>query len=268
MTVSPDGSLMISNLNIADEGNYTAKIQSDKSDDIYVIMKIYEKVGKPTITASISNPKENDTVTLTCTSTHAERIVWSRVPSGATLSSDNRTISFSMINRSDAGDYSCTAANPVSKDNSDSFQITVAYGPENVNINVRIISASSVSLECSANSVPPSTYHWKRNGTDIKDKPNPLQVDQMKDEGTYTCVATNSVTKLTATHSTYVNATIGQTIPSAAAPEPPELEYADIVFSKNMPKRQQPAPETVYANRAALAHPPDVVYSDLRLNRP
>ncbi|CAI9580398.1 unnamed protein product [Staurois parvus] len=66
-------------------------------------------VGKPTITISSSLPKENVSVTLTCTSTNAERILWSRVPSGAplpsgaTLSQDNRTVSFSRIHRSDSG---------------------------------------------------------------------------------------------------------------------------------------------------------------------
>ncbi|XP_077312909.1 cell adhesion molecule CEACAM7-like isoform X3 [Lithobates pipiens] len=126
MTPLLNGSLQISNLNRMDEGNYSVKIQADNQSDPEVYLKIYDMVGKPTITASTSHPKKNDTVTLTCTSTNAERIVWSRVPSGATLSSDNRTITFLIINHMNSGDYQCEAANPVSKKTSDPYTLTVA----------------------------------------------------------------------------------------------------------------------------------------------
>ncbi|XP_040183373.1 carcinoembryonic antigen-related cell adhesion molecule 1-like [Rana temporaria] len=130
MTPFPDGSLQISNLNRTDEGNYIVKMQTNiNQSDTPVYLKIYDMVGKPTITASTSLPKENDTVILTCTSTNAERIVWSRVPSEVTLSSDNRTIFFPRINRMNSGDYQCEAENPVSKRTSDPYTLTVAFCP-------------------------------------------------------------------------------------------------------------------------------------------
>lgn len=125
MTPLLDGSLQISKLNRTDEGNYTVKIQADQQSDIRAHLKIYD-MAKPTITASTSLPMENDAVTLTCTSTNADRIVWSRVPSGATLSSDNRTISFLSINHMNSGDYQCEAENLVSKKTSDPYTLTVA----------------------------------------------------------------------------------------------------------------------------------------------
>ncbi|CAI9564847.1 unnamed protein product [Staurois parvus] len=143
-------------------------------------------VGKPTITTSSSLPKEKDSVTLTCTSTNAERILWSRVPSGAplpsgaTLSQDNRTVSFSRIHRSDSGGYRCQASNPVSTENSDPVTMTVAYGPENVKVKYKSSSKSLLLLECSADSVPPATYHWRLNGTDIKQQQSQLQVAQRR----------------------------------------------------------------------------------------
>ncbi|XP_072283203.1 cell adhesion molecule CEACAM16-like [Pyxicephalus adspersus] len=323
----PNGSLRISNLIRSDEGNYIVKIQADKSSDIPVDLKIYELVVKPNITASTSLPKENDTVTLTCTSTNAERIEWSRVPIGATRSPDNKTVTFSRINRSDSGDYSCTAINPVDKKNSDLIKITVAYGPENVKIKALSLTDSLISLECSADSVPEASFHWTLNGTDFNIKQNLIQVDRKKagNEGIYTCVAKNSVTQFTATEFIYVNSTfeppadlesrtnpstiigivtgsvilllvlvaalvylfvihrrrkkpladktstiksnsssrMGQTNPSVLEPE---VQYADVVFSKNMPKKPQPTPESLYSNTAAISRPPEVVYSELRRN--
>ncbi|KAM5132199.1 uncharacterized protein ACMZJ9_018982 [Mantella aurantiaca] len=41
MTPFPNGSLQISNLNITDEGNYIVNMQTDKSYDIHVYLKIY-----------------------------------------------------------------------------------------------------------------------------------------------------------------------------------------------------------------------------------
>ncbi|XP_073458206.1 cell adhesion molecule CEACAM6-like isoform X2 [Aquarana catesbeiana] len=210
MTPLPDGSLKISNLNMTDEGKYIVKIQTTiNQSDTTVYMKIYDVVGKPSITISTSLSKENDSVTLTCTSTNAEWIVWSRVPDGATLSLDNRTLSF-KIKRSDSGDYRCETSNPVSKKTSDPITITVAYGPENVKVNAqRSPSNSFISFECSADSIPPATYHWRLNGAGIKKQQISLQIDQKKaeNEGTYTCVVNNSVTQFTAMDSIYVNET-------------------------------------------------------------
>ncbi|KAM5132014.1 cell adhesion molecule CEACAM8-like isoform 2-T2 [Mantella aurantiaca] len=334
MTPYPNGSLQISNLNLSDNDNYKVSIQTDKAYDIPVYLKIYEKVRKPTITTSPLQPIENKKVNLTCNSTNAETIVWSRVssgstlPPGVTLSPDNRTLTFSKINRSDSGDYRCQASNPVSNEIGD-IKIIVAYGPENVKIKVQqTISDSLITIECSADSMPAPTYQWSLNGIDIHVEQNLLNVDRSKaeTEGNYTCTANNSITQLSAISSVFVNATIefetetpksnmgliigiviavilllvlgaalvylfiihrrrkknlkdksssikskstlrnGQTNPSEAAQELPELQYVDIVFSKNMPKRQKPPPETLYANRADLARPPETVYSDLRLN--
>ncbi|XP_072281862.1 cell adhesion molecule CEACAM16-like isoform X2 [Pyxicephalus adspersus] len=206
----PDGSLQISNLKRSDEGSYIVKIQADKQSDISVDLKIYEMLSKPKIKASTSHPKENDTVILTCTSFNAESIAWSRIPIGVTLSADNKTVTFPRINRSESGSYMCTAINPVDKKNSDPIKILVAYGPENVKIKALSLTDSLISLECSADSVPEASFHWTLNGTDINIKQNLFKVDQKKAEnkGTYTCVAKNSVTQLTATEFKYVDITI------------------------------------------------------------
>ncbi|XP_040182822.1 carcinoembryonic antigen-related cell adhesion molecule 20-like [Rana temporaria] len=87
----------------------------------------------------------------------------------------------------------------------------ITDGPENVKVKAKRSSSNSfILLECSADSVPSATYHWRLNGTNIKKQESQLQVDQKKaeEEGTYTCVANNTVTQLTAVDSIYVNTTI------------------------------------------------------------
>ncbi|CAI9620130.1 unnamed protein product, partial [Staurois parvus] len=92
--------------------------------------------------------------------------------------------------------------------------MTVAYGPENVKVKYKSSSNSLLLLECSADSVPPATYHWRLNGTDIKQQQSQLQVvpEEVESEATYTCVARNSVMQLTAMDSVYVDATFASTL--------------------------------------------------------
>ncbi|XP_073458195.1 cell adhesion molecule CEACAM8-like isoform X3 [Aquarana catesbeiana] len=200
-----NGSLQISNLNITDEGNYTVRIQTNNQSDISVYLNIFDMVIKPTITASTPLPKENDTVTLTCTSTNAERIVWSRIPFAATLSPNNNTISFLRINRMNSGDYQCEAENPVSKRTSDPYTLTVAYGPENVKIIGQSFKNSAILLTCSADSVPRPSYQWF-NGTNVSAQENTFHIHGAKLENKliYTCVVSNPATRHTATASLYM----------------------------------------------------------------
>ncbi|XP_077312377.1 cell adhesion molecule CEACAM1-like [Lithobates pipiens] len=207
MTAFSNGSLQISNLNITDEGHYTVRIQTNNQSDILVYLKIFDMVIKPTITAFTSFPKENDTVTLTCTSTNAERIVWSRIPFGATLSPNNKTISFPRINRINSGDYQCEAENPISKRTSDPYTLTVAYGPENVKVIGQSLKNSAILLTCSADSVPRPSYQWF-NGNNISAQENTFLIDgaKLENKSMYTCVVSNPVTWHTATASLYMEA--------------------------------------------------------------
>ncbi|XP_075047042.1 cell adhesion molecule CEACAM8-like isoform X4 [Mixophyes fleayi] len=221
----PNGSLLISDLHITDSGNYIVKVQTDKPEDIFVTLTVYERVSKPKVTAPTFLPKENVSLTLTCDTSNAERILWSRgsvrLPSGHILSADNRTVTLHNVTRADSGDYRCEAENPISKSISDPYTVTVSYGPENVQITgqLRVSAGTVISLTCSAGSVPPPSYQWRLNDTDLNIKQNQLRINNASPEnqGTYICVVNNTLRTATKSVFVYVNAsTAGQpALPSA-----------------------------------------------------
>ncbi|XP_075047025.1 cell adhesion molecule CEACAM1-like isoform X6 [Mixophyes fleayi] len=128
----PAGSLLISDLHITDSGNYILRIQTEKpAEEASVTLTVYERVSKPKVIASTSLPKENVSLTLTCDTSNAERILWSRgsvsLPSGPILSADNRTVTFPNVTRADSGEYRCEAENQISKSISDPYTVTVSF---------------------------------------------------------------------------------------------------------------------------------------------
>ncbi|XP_069599200.1 carcinoembryonic antigen-related cell adhesion molecule 16-like isoform X2 [Ranitomeya imitator] len=184
---------------------------ADKTHQNLILTYVPEGVTKPRITASTTQLKEKESFTLTCNTVQATTIRWTRngasVPSGAKLSGDDKTLTFSSVKRGDAGEYRCEARNLVS----DLYPVTVAYGPDKVQMKGAsfVRPGSSITLTCSADSVPPPEYQWKLNGTDIQEKSSKYAISKAapEDEGLYTCVVRNTVTLRTATDSVYVNVT-------------------------------------------------------------
>ncbi|XP_073458224.1 cell adhesion molecule CEACAM8-like [Aquarana catesbeiana] len=216
ITAFPNGSLQIASLNTTDRGNYIVKVQTDSALESTLHMNVYDPVSKPVITVSHLEPQEDDTVTLTCTSSNAERIIWSKdgdsLPSGAVLSSNNRTLTFSRTYRSDAGDYQCTAENMASTKISDSYTLAIAYGPVNVNItgSSEVTVGSVMSLVCVVESFPTPIYSWQFNGRNLTLQNNyTLLIQQITsmNEGNYTCEVKNFVTKRSASASMFITVT-------------------------------------------------------------
>ncbi|XP_056399928.1 carcinoembryonic antigen-related cell adhesion molecule 5-like [Hyla sarda] len=212
-----NGSLQIKDLLITDQGNYIARIQTGTQEDIAVTLTVYEPVTKPKITAPSNQPKEFERFALTCDTSQANTIRWSRrggsISPITTLYGDNKTLLFFYLKREDAGEYQCEAQNLVSKDSSDPYKVTVAYGPDYVKIegSSYVRPGSSITLSCSADSFPTPEYQWKHNNTVLEEKTNKYSISSAinENEGLYWCIVKNTVTARTASVSIYVNVTDG-----------------------------------------------------------
>ncbi|XP_066461767.1 carcinoembryonic antigen-related cell adhesion molecule 8-like [Eleutherodactylus coqui] len=213
ITAFSNGSLRIKDLQIRDGGNYTVMIQTVMAaHNIFVYLTVYEPVTKPKITGSTTQPKENDTVTLTCDTSKATTIRWIRrsagISSEAKLSGDNKTLTI-IVKRGDSGEYRCEAENLVSKESSDPYRVSVAYGPDKARIQGELLVGlgSPITLTCSADSEPDPEYQWGFNGKVLEQKIYKYSISNAttENQGLYTCVVKNTVTLRNATVSVYVN---------------------------------------------------------------
>ncbi|XP_029432555.1 carcinoembryonic antigen-related cell adhesion molecule 6-like isoform X2 [Rhinatrema bivittatum] len=228
----PNGSMEISGLTTSDSGSYTVQLQTESSQPptATVNITVSEILGKPSITASLSQPVEHrDSVTLTCgTSSTIQTILWHKerqsLPSNdrMSLSPDNRTLTISNVSIADSGSYRCEVINPVSRSTSDPYTLTVYYGPKNVEINpkgpITKPLKSQLTLDCVTESDPDPNYTWTFNGT-IKGHERKLVLTDIsfRDQGNYTCEAYNPVTNLSGSASVYVTAS-DTSVPSVLTP--------------------------------------------------
>ncbi|RXN02421.1 carcinoembryonic antigen-related cell adhesion molecule 20-like [Labeo rohita] len=117
------------------------------------------------------------------------------------FSSDNRSVSIILVQRSDSGEYQCTYSNPVSSETV-KLGLIINYGPDNVSItgpNVVDLRVR-VSLFCSANSEPSASFSWRFNGSDTGVTTDTFTIYQtdFTNSGDYECTAWNNVTERSA----------------------------------------------------------------------
>ncbi|EFB26560.1 hypothetical protein PANDA_022225, partial [Ailuropoda melanoleuca] len=186
------------------------------------------ELPKPNITSNNSDPVENaDSVVLTCEpQTRSTSFLWSvnrkSLPASTRLelSLDNRTLTIHRVTRNDTGPYECETRNPVSAGHSDPFTLNVLYGPDAPTISPsdsQYRPGASLRLSCHAASNPPARYSWLING-----RPQPSTQELFipnltaNDSGAYTCIASNSGTRLNKTTVQTITVS-GKWIPGASA---------------------------------------------------
>lgn len=207
-----NGSLILRSLKANDSGDYLTTFNppfSNVSITSTFTLTVLVPVSKPTVVTNLTQTVEgNETVSLYCQFTgDLPSVAWRKdgdwllYHDRMNISDDNRTLTITVVNRTDSGQYQCEAQNPVSEGISDQLLLTVYYGPEDMAMSLStadevIAVGSNVTFLCSAQSDPPPHLEWLLNG-DILDQKGPrLNIVGVlrNNSGNYTCQAYNNMT--------------------------------------------------------------------------
>lgn len=224
---STTGQLTIPAVSREQEGMYRCLVSNTVTNSSrlgVVKVQVLEKVTAPYIESPTLALVENATsVMLTCKTSHQRvGVHWylrgqPLMPSEhLTLSSQNRTLTIHGLQRDDSGPYECEVWNWGSQARSVPLELTINYGPDQVDITqgsasgvVNTIEAmlnSSLTLHCWADSKPGARYHWTHEHSSQVLAGNQLNIEALRQEhqGIYSCTSSNDVTGLTRSASVLV----------------------------------------------------------------
>ncbi|XP_053545997.1 B-cell receptor CD22 [Bombina bombina] len=116
-------------------------------------------------------------------------------------------LTFDSIQWTDSGAYACEARNTIGSGMSEPVEISILYGPKNLNISVNpsksVTEYMDISLICSAKANPPELkYFWYRDNIYLKREKSQLFLRniQRSDSGAYYCKASNDIGTVESQH--------------------------------------------------------------------
>ncbi|XP_051262589.1 carcinoembryonic antigen-related cell adhesion molecule 5-like isoform X1 [Dicentrarchus labrax] len=212
--------LRLMNIKMNQSGNYSCQAFNNKTlryeTSQLSVITVLEKISGVNIT-STNRLIEGNPVNLTCEAAGSVSTrKWMKdgsdlnLADNITLHDENRVLSFHSLKKSDKGKYSCKVSNPINSEEA-TFNMVVNYGPENIRITgpSEIHLNESLTLTCSAESIPSASYIWTLNGAEIHNSAVFTEIiTDLSQSGSYTCRATNNITEKTsvAVHELFVTA--------------------------------------------------------------
>uniref|UniRef100_UPI003AAAD9F5 cell adhesion molecule CEACAM20-like isoform X3 n=1 Tax=Centroberyx gerrardi TaxID=166262 RepID=UPI003AAAD9F5 len=214
MVKSADGALALSDIQAAQSGKYHCIAFNPKTlryvSSVQVSVTVLEAISGSKITGPAATLiAGNHTANLSCQATagNLSTRAWMKddkplSPSArVVVSEDGSTVMIKTVQKEDNGEYKCELTNKISSDSA-TYRMVVNFGPEPVMLTGEdeVEVKDPVSIKCSAVSLPPANYTWKFNGTmtAVTTPEYAIPNAVYKNTGTYTCVAHNAVTGLTA----------------------------------------------------------------------
>ncbi|XP_062912739.1 carcinoembryonic antigen-related cell adhesion molecule 20-like [Mobula hypostoma] len=213
VSLLPNGSLTISSTTLADEGNYSVKVEPNSGQGVTtniltINLLVYEPVTGVTLTRPRSGILEGTAnFSHSCSVLTGTRISFSWLKDERPLVNSSRVrvagseMSIRQVVRTDTGQYTCVVRNPVSS-GSQRRSLTVYYGPESLVVSRQfqsdcvtpdqVILGRSGSLICQADSVPQANFSWTRQGQALA-QGSTLLINSLtsNDTGLYICTAFN-----------------------------------------------------------------------------
>ncbi|XP_051803642.1 hemicentin-1 [Acanthochromis polyacanthus] len=210
-TVLPNGSLQISKASLSDAGTYICVAQNPAGT---ALGKTKLRVQVPPVINSETQKyvaPVDSSVTLQCQADGSPppSVTWHKDGQQLRESVRQRVLSsgslqMAFIQPSDAGRYTCTAANAAGTDSLE-MSLTVQIPPSirEGEQEVAVVENSQTQLLCVADGIPQPTLSWEKDGSPLSEGAGEytilpsgelvIDITQPEDAGSYTCVATNSV---------------------------------------------------------------------------
>uniref|UniRef100_A0A3P9AYF6 Ig-like domain-containing protein n=1 Tax=Maylandia zebra TaxID=106582 RepID=A0A3P9AYF6_9CICH len=203
-------SLELRSLTLDDTGEYGVNAVHDGTIlNGRTTLVIHEKVSSVLVNSSSTDLVEfSGSVSLSCSASGSSlSFLWFNGSSEVTasdrvqLTDGGSSLTIINVTRFDQGPFRCRVSNPVSTVTSDPVNLSISYGPENINL---ILSppqeyfavGSDISLTCSVGSRPPAQFKWFLNGDQLPDIGSELRLMNvnMSNSGNYSCQASNNKT--------------------------------------------------------------------------
>ncbi|XP_054869937.1 carcinoembryonic antigen-related cell adhesion molecule 1-like isoform X2 [Amphiprion ocellaris] len=205
--------LNLTNIQMNNTGNYSCQAFNDKTmrneTSQLTAISVLAHVANIVVTSDSTDLVEfNSSVSLSCTSSGTLlSFLWLNGSSKVTendrvqLTDGGSSLTIVNVSRYDQGPFTCQVFNPVSNGTSSPINLSISYGPENIEL-IRsssqefIEEGSNIGLSCSAVSRPAALFKWFLNGNLLADTGSELTLTniQLSQSGNYSCQAFNSKT--------------------------------------------------------------------------
>ncbi|XP_077402402.1 V-set and immunoglobulin domain-containing protein 10-like 2 isoform X1 [Vanacampus margaritifer] len=205
----------IDKLPVAAQGLYTCQAFYDMDTTpvvyyYYVRLTVRVPVTKPRLLVSDDSPVEGSTIWLQCNldnGTGPIQYVWQQENRHGNISTfaqgNTSVVDVAEVNRNRTGWYRCLASNAVNSERSDQIWVDIIFGPDIPQIDVTpftvtergysALERETVSLQCQAQSNPPSQYVWLYNNSQLYTGPQLTITKVLRlHTGDYACLAQNT----------------------------------------------------------------------------